>query len=1041
MPALTLSTIRQPYSYQGWLTVVPEPVVMTGTLSATPSFPALTLAYTVASGSHAAIETGMEVVISSSGTVKGRLRVAPGTISATSLPVNEFDAGRLNAAAGDTITVLRSWRLRDRLVAANAAFDRDSRVTYASQNELIAPVANAGGPWAGWADAGQSYATVTLDAAESFAVDPDSGGTLSYAWNVGDGTIVTGTVASSAPVVQFPVGARWVTLTVTDASNGQTAVKHVPIIVHGPGNLPHEVVMAALSGTRRDGWSASFELPAGADPPALPDGALVVYHEDERYGGTLGSYGHPVAGRSRVKFVGYVVSDTVEVDAERNRVRFDAVSPLALLAELPGFSQALTAVADPSTWLEYQTGLSVVRAMVHILRWGTTLLDVHDLMCPAPDRVYPKFYVQQATPAAQVQELAEANDCELTCDRTGRLTIAQHPHLRDTAGRSALTTTATLTSDDRVRFQMRRAHRFRAAQLEAQGVTAAGSGLFSRAPAAPAEGPTFATHDRLIVTDQADLNARAGRRFARENATFFGQPAPEVTADLPGGYDCFDFHPEWLALSVSASGNKRGLLLDSARGVIERIAVEHDAETGSKQVTITWQAETDGPSGVTYVPPARSETGLDTLPQYSYGSLISVPTPTPITLPLWNGVNQMPITIYEACAASNRVVRVTGLVGGSPSFTEIHDGTITGSGRWAASDPYNYKRFFVLTTTGLFKTDDKTAATPTWTQVATLEAITGASGRYGFYLRMSHNKRGWIAIISGSYCCVTFDYGATWSQHDMSSGVRTYWVTEANRFNMRDAQARFAISNHNSATVGHVWATDWGNYGGGYGQHLYQSTDWGQTWATAYVNTTGASVLYPAGPGSICIPYRRDVGVDNANGAGHLIYWLGGNDAGRWHTTVITDSGGSEATSGTLGSEPTGGYFHYGSGVDPGNRASPHLHSYHAFTANGQKLATTANDIWGNPLIALSSDGGLTWEAKNAPGGVGQACINGFSLHDRFYLRWSGWGVGAQDYFNYGEAGTVRYTPDDGDTWIDVTPPTFEYGSVAYAEADLSAFQ
>lgn len=1054
MPALTLSTIRQPYWYRGWLTVVPEPAVMTGTISSVPTYPALTLSYTVSTGSHTAVVDGMEVVIKSGTTVKGRLRVAPGAVTATSLPVSEFGEGRIPIAVGDTVEVLRSWRLRDKLIAAKETFDRDSRIAYTDQNSLIAPVANAGGPWAGWLDPGMTYATVSLSAGESYAVDPDSSGTLTYSWDVVDGTIVVGTSTSANITVRFPLGTRWVTLTVTDSSNGRSAVKRIPVVVHSDSNQPLEVVVNRLEGTREIGWSAAFSVPQGADFSALADGALVIYHEDEYYGSTLGSYGNIAASRSRVKFVGYVVRDSIRVDAETNTVEFEAVSPMALLDLMPGFSQVMQQKTSPANWLEYQTGLSVFRMMLFILRWHTTYVELFDVIRPAVDRAYPAFFIQQQTPLAQLRELADANDCEIVSDRIGRLMIQQIPVLLNASARGALTTTMTLTADDRVRVDAQREHRAQVAQLEGRGVTAGGNALFSRAPSAPNEAAGFTSNDRLIASDQDDLNERTGRRYARENKTLNGVSAPEIELELPGGYDCIDFYPEWLNLTLSAGDNKRGLALTNARGLVGRITVEHDAERGAKRVRILWRGETDGPAGATYIPPQAEQTGLTELPQYDYSTLIVPPPPALITFPTWTGTDQLPVTIYQACSASNRIVRTTG-IGSTLTHTEIHTATVTGQCRWMASDPFNYKRLFVLTTTGLFKTDDKTVVSPTWTLVANNAAIFGASGRYGNEIMMSHNKKGWIAAMSGeNVFAYSFNYGATWNRVSIDGLAQTF-DTDPN-YVLPNAP-RYSLAGHNSATVGHIYAVcSWAS-GSLRKVDLMRSTDYGQTWSVAYTLYSSTNSPFSVS-GSVHVPYKRSPTTKNTNGNGFIVYtagWDGTNFMGRLKQTT---SFAVDATWASLPSPwlpPTGRFSNPNYALCSSNR------SITSFTHDGRKIAlVTGTGSFGNSSICvlLSTDGGATWTQRVIPGSImgdnkgPVAGINGFSMHSKFWLVFKGaaslWGTDFNFNYRYDLGPMVNqrgygsaYTPDDGVTWYDCTPPTFEDRKVVYAEGDLSAFQ
>jgi hypothetical protein len=103
---------------------------------------------------------------------------------------------------------------------------------------------------------------------------------------------------------------------------------------------------------------------------------------------------------------------------------------------------------------------------------------------------------------------------------------------------------------------------------------------------------------------------------------------------------------------------------------------------------------------------------------------------------------------------------------------------VTGVGTGGCSDPFNYRRKFVITETGLWKTDDLwVAGTPTWTQVATNNTIWGDPGRVSQKIVMSVNRRGFIGLLSLRTYAYSFDYGATWTSvtPPTGSGYANAW--------------------------------------------------------------------------------------------------------------------------------------------------------------------------------------------------------------------------------------------------------------------------
>lgn len=185
MPDVTThaNRLRGHYSYTGYLSAPEETEVVEGTLLATPSFPTLTASYSVDSGDDADIEEGMEIEVARAGALVGRLRVAAGGATSSVLQINEVSRNRIPMQAGDILRVLRSFRVRDKLVAANATFDKDSRIAYVAQNSLVAPLANDGGHYADvWRD---SSVEVPFYGSLSKAIDNTSDdANITHAWTV-----------------------------------------------------------------------------------------------------------------------------------------------------------------------------------------------------------------------------------------------------------------------------------------------------------------------------------------------------------------------------------------------------------------------------------------------------------------------------------------------------------------------------------------------------------------------------------------------------------------------------------------------------------------------------------------------------------------------------------------------------------------------------------------------------------------------------------------------------------------------------------------
>lgn len=620
MPDLTGSaaTLRAGnYAYRGYLALVPQTVVCTATVSSTPLFPAQSLAISVTAGAIADVERGMTVrVETSAGVFKGLLRVAStGTLNATTLPINEVASGTVNVAASDVVKIVAEYRIWDKLVSATAALNKDSRLAYAGQLADPPPVANGGGPAVGWG----TSASLAFDASSSFAVDPDNVGGLTYSWDFVDGT--PSSSSSASETVSFPAGFRWVTLTVTDATNSASSTKVIPVWVFDEDTLsPAQVLMSSLEGDVQSGWRASFELvDDSANISTLPDGALVVYVERETYGGAETSYGSGVTGRSNIKFVGYLVSDSVSVTPDESTVRFEAVGPLGILERTPALTQLMVSDSTPANWQEVKS-LTVQRALWYLWHWQTTVGTLFDTLAIDGGSLGNLSLLRLAvtdvsSAAGQLRDVGTATNLLVSANRLGQLTFVRAFDYLDSSTRSARTKAYDLTTADALTVDIPRDHRGTTKFVRGEGITTAGAPVFSNAPGnAPAPiGAGSETFARQIVSGQADLNTRAGLHFAHVNGLYNGRSVPRgVALTLPDGYDVFDpAYGAALTLTLPASSNRRGVSFDtSTRWTLARVNVQYDADRGTKDVRLTLDHETTGADGVTYIPPRAADIGL-----------------------------------------------------------------------------------------------------------------------------------------------------------------------------------------------------------------------------------------------------------------------------------------------------------------------------------------------------------------------------------------------------------------------------------------------
>lgn len=626
------------FSFTGYIGTIPQTTVFSRAVNmATITYPVTSITFDDAysgTGAFTDVVEGMTILVrdGNTSTLKGLLRVATGGASSTVIQVNEFSKGTLHLEDNDRFDVIDEYRIWDKLVAANEDFDKDSRTTYTDQTDNFPPIANGGGAWFGFVDSGGSVATIDFDWTDSFPVDPDNGSGLNYLADVGDGTITVGVDTDSTITATFPIGFRHVTLTVEDADNGEAMSKRIPVRVYDSSTLPLAVQMDTLSGTIADGWRATFRLPKSSEASItnIPDGAFICYFEDERYGGSQVSYGsNAPTERSHIKFCGYLIRDSIRITPEENEVTFEAVGPLGMLQLTGALPQLMVSDNNPANWQELKT-LTIRMAAWYLVFWHTTALEYFDFLYP-PIRslfTFSRLSAEDVSSiASQTQDITSAINVDMTCDRLGRLLLAENPNYLPLASRSSVTTTYAFTTADILSADIERDHRRGYKSVRGEGITTTGSPVFSNAPGnAPGQGSGYETLSRQVVASQSEQNQRTGDHEAYINGLYYDDGSTNVITlvpksvrlSLPDGYDVFDpAYREFVTLTLASTTNARAVAFTSAdKWTVESVNISYDPALGAKTVEIELRHETHGVAGTTYTPPQSSENGLPDLPDF-----------------------------------------------------------------------------------------------------------------------------------------------------------------------------------------------------------------------------------------------------------------------------------------------------------------------------------------------------------------------------------------------------------------------------------------
>lgn len=1008
------------YTFSGYLCTPPETVVFSRAVNmASIADPLTAITYDdpyTGAGVFGDVPNDADVLLYSgnTSTQKGRLRVAYGGASSSVLQVNEVSAGRIAVANNDRFDVLDAYRLRDKLVGATETFPKDSRREYTDEGEESPPRVIVGQAAIKIVAPGAT-AEFTFNAAGSRPVDPNNSGFpssssgLSFLYDVGDGTITVGADTDPAITATFPVGFRWVILTVTDDDNAKSTVRKIPVFVFdGTTYSPIPVKRISYSLSRRDGGSGTLELLSNCGLDDLPEGAPVWYFEREWYDGTEASYGNMVADRSNIKLHGYLRRETITVNPDTDTLSVEIISPLLRLAEIGGFSQDLKTVENPANWQQDEQ-VTIHKLAWYVWHWHTTASLLYDLFIQDDDYDFEDFLVQQANVRAQMDEVTAGVSKLFTCDRAGRFLIARNLQRGTTTERAAADVTLALTVRDlREISDLTWEHAYQVAQVIGKAITSDGRPLLSVAPGeAPAEAPDITSFERLIVTgdagnDQVELNTITSHGWAEANSLYNGLSVPKgVRLNPLTTMDVLDpAYPDWLALTLASSTNRRERSFSGDRFVLQSVEITADSEAGAKDLAWTVDHETLGQGATT----RDVETDVAQPP---YTPPDTTPQPTPIRLPFppWNGA--LPTRAILTSAAGARCALVTSInpTTGALTYADRSSG-LTGVGRWGMSNPFAYATFEAAQSTGIYRMSDVEAG-GSFSLLMNNASLYGNAARQTHFVTGSIHRNGFRVALSG-YSGLAYSFDG-WLSRTISAigGGSPDWTYS-------DYSAVFSSYCMVERTAGHGYGVF------GINGDLYRTTDFCQTW-----NQVGGAFPFANDMDfRLEIPYTREDGSPNADD-GDLelwVYMMGSSSNGTFNQVNLYTTDGTSGVSFVRGSLLNGGQAGHGALIIRPSTSFTHSALYGYATDVGWAVHT--------------EDGFVTEINGGAVGGGNAYDLNGFSTNPNCAFAWR--------RLTGGGGNRAFFTTDGGVTWYPIVPDTSGWvadDGVAYLEGSLYPFQ
>lgn len=643
MPSITgadLTTIRQyPQTVERYLSIFPRNTVFQAQVNGTPPRDTQTgglyqFAYdNVVTGAFTDIIVGQSIDI---GTTPGardigttRVRKTP---TSNTIYIAETAEGKLDIEDNYYVTVkdeFRPWLKLPRLVGVKNSAGYTNSFTeyhdydevYSNQNTQIRPKANitessgsrrAPRP-AGWLDEGQSYRTVTLSSFYSHILA--NGATLStILWDVGDGTIVSGSTSTQDITVRFPEGARYISLTITD-SNSRSNTMYWPIFAHGDTFVPI-TAFTVTNDTRGEGREMGFEI-FGEDDTAteliIPEGSVVCYWENAMFG-------EDEAPNQYIdQFIGWTTADSTTLKLNNSsRYRIDVGGVQTWLSQFTGFAQKVSNKTPINRWFK-MSNITVDRMAHYILREYTTVLNVCNLFLTFINTQVRAEEIKKSDVWSQLTDLNKGNEYAATaCDTFGSIWVVPHYSYMEIEDRTDRDIVINLDAQD---WTEARGLEIGNAKLDRVSVVT-GAGSFvssnknklchSKAPGlVPAmsgndeEAPFQRLDHTATLNAQLRLNRFTGHHFARVN-----NPLNEISLELIGNLDVIEVGWNEPVTITWTADSIRGTVVNTEEFLVTRINVSHSNNFGTqpKRISLTLEKATVGKPGVTYIPPKTGST-------------------------------------------------------------------------------------------------------------------------------------------------------------------------------------------------------------------------------------------------------------------------------------------------------------------------------------------------------------------------------------------------------------------------------------------------
>lgn len=747
-PALTsdeIAALNGPSTLQTYLVTFPDTTIATAEINGSLAYPIAQIPTTSESAGWTDIKEGMTVIIETAAGLEDVARfrcradvTGTGAISVAQFGANDTGAvSFINPIAIQDGHLIRVVNTRDivakypRIVynggtSGNVYEDYDKQDTLANlQPSPVVRIAvnnNRGGHYAVKVPDGE---TVDIEAAVEVEHWPSSSTVLAYLWTCPvEFTDVAGTTSNTLTAT-VPIGKWEINCLVTPNYGAPFLAVRYIIVCDDTTNPP--IRIASVGGDSRNRTARRITLDLNDTAIAsIKNGQGVIVFEQ----GTWNEDSVPTASTT---FVGWLVRHSGSASGGLRQAAPELIGVGEVLNGILNSSQLFEVTNIPASWQQMGYQLATYNWCIWwLLTYRVSnvlhLFNFYPYSSSATIGRQPAFDVGGGTILSQVQSLATRyRKGNVGSASDGAIFVTTQPHMMLSSERSSFETRAVLTASRYMSAIYQQDVRPRVRQVMGSaftwdGVSARPTPLRADAPEVPGQGSADETLDGQIVDSQFTMDWLAALYYE-----WINNPFQSVTVVVPGNWDVLEpAEMSLVDLTIPASISPTGTTLQFDNAVVVSVN-KRRLGNGASEIELTVEPLTLAASkGVTRAVPAPGENVDPSIPPidevfpsdpiFDWGPELPIDPANPTPLDPQPGATDEYPDIYLG-TSDNHAARVTNNVFVDISPTSDQR-TALGTGIQFVQDPWDYKRAFLIGSSGIAYTNDITAASVVWNTYA-----------------------------------------------------------------------------------------------------------------------------------------------------------------------------------------------------------------------------------------------------------------------------------------------------------------------------------